>query len=48
MKPSNLSLLLVFFSLTFLSAQEIQSPSFGNGILNLAGKDSSWTIEGGY
>jgi len=45
MKPSNLSLLLVFFSLTFLSAQEIQSPSFGNGILNLAGKDSSWTMK---
>ncbi len=40
-----LPLLLVFFALNFLSAQEINSPSFGNGILNLVGKDSTWTMK---
>ncbi len=45
MKSTNLFLFLVFFSLNFLSAQEIQSPSFGNGILNLAGKDSTWSMK---
>ena len=39
--------LLVFFIFVFsmVNAQEIDAPKFGNGILNLKGKDSTWSMK---
>lgn len=39
------SLGIFFLFSSFFFAQELQSPSFGNGIFNLVGKDSSWTMK---
>ena len=39
------SLLIVLFALLHLHSQEIQTSKFGKGILNLVGKDSSWTMK---
>lgn len=38
-------LLLSFFTFLIVSAQETPAPKFGKGILNLVGKDSSWTMK---
>ena len=41
-----LALLLSSFFVVFTSsAQEVDSPGFGNGILNLKGKDSTWSMK---
>ena len=39
--------LFVFFFLTFsiVRAQEVNAPKFGDGILNLKGKDSTWSMK---
>jgi hypothetical protein len=39
--------LLMLFALIELNAQEIQATKFGKGILNLVGKDSSWSMKFG-
>src|SRR5690606_12945347 len=41
--------LLVFFFITFsmVHAQEMSAPKFGDGILNLKGKDSTWSMKVG-
>jgi phosphate-selective porin OprO and OprP len=36
---------LSLLALTFINAQEIQSPKFGKGLFNLVGQDSSWTMK---
>lgn len=38
---------MLFFALNNSNAQEIISPKFGKGILNLVGQDSSWTMKVG-
>ncbi|MEP3838378.1 MAG: porin [Algibacter sp.] len=38
---------LLLFVMTSLSGQEITSGKFGNGLFNLVGKDSSWTMRVG-
>ena len=37
----------MLFALIELNAQEIQATKFGKGILNLVGKDSSWSMKFG-
>jgi len=39
--------LLMLFALINLNAQEIQATKFGKGILNLVGKDSTWSMKFG-
>lgn len=34
-----------FFAFSMANAQEIDSPKFGNGIFNLKGKDSTWSMK---
>ncbi|WP_042502455.1 porin [Algibacter lectus] len=38
---------LVFWFMAFAQAQEIKTGKFGNGIFNVVGKDSSWTMKVG-
>ena len=38
-------LLVTFFAFFIVSAQETPAPKFGKGLLNLVGKDSSWTMK---
>ena len=38
---------LVFCFMAFAQAQEIKTGKFGNGIFNVIGKDSSWTMKVG-
>lgn len=38
-------LVISFFTFFILNAQETPAPKFGKGILNLVGKDSSWTMK---
>ena len=40
-------LVVTFFTIFFVSAQETPAPKFGKGILNLVGQDSSWTMKVG-
>lgn len=39
--------LLMFFALINLNAQQIETTKFGKGILNLVGKDSTWSMKFG-
>lgn len=38
-------LVFAFFSFSILNAQEIDSPKFGDGLFNLKGKDSTWSMK---
>lgn len=38
---------LLFYATTSLSAQDIKGSKFGNGLLNIVGQDSSWTMKVG-
>jgi phosphate-selective porin OprO/OprP len=40
-------LVVTFFTIFIVSAQETPAPKFGKGILNLVGQDSSWTMKVG-
>lgn len=40
-------LVLTFFTIFIVTAQETPAPKFGKGILNLVGQDSSWTMKVG-
>lgn len=40
-------LALFIFAFSTVKAQEIDAPKFGNGILNLKGKDSTWSMKVG-
>jgi phosphate-selective porin OprO/OprP len=40
-------LVLSFFSIFIVSAQETPAPKFGKGLFNLVGQDSSWTMKVG-
>lgn len=39
-----LIVLFIFFGLNSVKSQEIEVPTFGKGILNLVGKDSTWSM----
>src|SRR5690606_32980274 len=45
LRPKLLVLFFVTFSVVY--AQETDAPKFGNGILNLKGKDSTWSMKVG-
>jgi phosphate-selective porin OprO/OprP len=38
-------LMLSFFAFSLVNAQENDTPTFGNGIFNLKGKDSTWSMK---
>ena len=38
-------LVISFFAFSVANAQEIDAPKFGNGIFNLKGKDSTWSMK---
>ncbi|HMR15329.1 MAG TPA: porin, partial [Mariniflexile sp.] len=38
---------LLIYATTSLSAQDIKSPKFGKGLLNIVGQDSSWAMKVG-
>ena len=37
--------LIVILVINFANSQETNAPSFGKGLFNLVGKDSSWTMK---
>ena len=45
MKINHIWLCLFFLTTIVVKSQETKSPSFGNGLFNLVGKDSSWTMK---
>ncbi|WP_159018598.1 porin [Algibacter sp. L3A6] len=47
MKLKLILLSLILFAANYTQAQEIKSGKFGNGLFNIVGKDSSWTMKVG-
>lgn len=45
MKYKTLVILVLLLSTQFLKAQEIQTSTFGKGIFNIVGKDSTWSMK---
>jgi phosphate-selective porin OprO/OprP len=43
-KIKKLLLFILLISFSTLSSQEVSAPKFGKGLLNMVGKDSSWTM----
>ena len=45
MKLKFICIALFLFAICTVNAQETKSPKFGNGLFNLVGKDSTWTMK---
>lgn len=45
MTTKPLPFIIIFLSLSFSFSQGVDSPKFGNGLFNLVGKDSTWSMK---